>query len=49
MLRDAGSPGVQKQIVKHGNLLGMEDHYQQTLLDLENVIKVTSTEMDVFN
>ncbi|KAJ8263224.1 hypothetical protein COCON_G00156810 [Conger conger] len=39
MLRDAGSPGVQKQIVKPESLKGMEDHYQQTLLELENVIK----------
>ncbi|KAG9354818.1 hypothetical protein JZ751_001531 [Albula glossodonta] len=39
MVRDAGSPGIQKQIVKPENLKGMEPHYQQTLLELENVIK----------
>ncbi|KAJ8401062.1 hypothetical protein AAFF_G00390190 [Aldrovandia affinis] len=39
MLRDAGSPGVQKQIVKPENLKGMELRYQQILMELENVIK----------
>ncbi|XP_035291618.1 ATP-dependent RNA helicase DDX51 isoform X1 [Anguilla anguilla] len=39
MVRDAGSPGVQKQIVKPENLKGMEGRYQQILLELENVIK----------
>ncbi|KAJ8285848.1 hypothetical protein GJAV_G00031630 [Gymnothorax javanicus] len=43
MLRDAGSPDLQKQIVKPENLKSMEEHYQQTLLELENVIKEERT------
>ncbi|KAG7480664.1 hypothetical protein MATL_G00058650 [Megalops atlanticus] len=39
MVRDAGSPGIQRQIVKPENLTGMELDYQQTLLKLEDVIK----------
>uniref|UniRef100_A0A8C7S1Q2 ATP-dependent RNA helicase n=1 Tax=Oncorhynchus mykiss TaxID=8022 RepID=A0A8C7S1Q2_ONCMY len=40
MVKDAGSPGIHKQIVKPGNLKSMEPCYQQTLLELGNTIKV---------
>lgn len=42
MVVEAGSPGIQKQIVKPKNLKGMEARYQQTLQELANVIKVAS-------
>ncbi|XP_033504917.1 ATP-dependent RNA helicase DDX51 [Epinephelus lanceolatus] len=39
MVVEAGSPGIQKQIVKPENLKGMEARYEQTLQELANVIK----------
>uniref|UniRef100_UPI0037E808B3 ATP-dependent RNA helicase DDX51 n=1 Tax=Semicossyphus pulcher TaxID=241346 RepID=UPI0037E808B3 len=39
MVEEAGSPGIQKQIVKPENLKGMEARYEQTLQELANVIK----------
>lgn len=39
MVVDAGSPGIQKQIVKPENLKSMEARYEQTLQELANVIK----------
>ncbi|XP_073334870.1 ATP-dependent RNA helicase DDX51 [Pagrus major] len=39
MVVEAGSPGIQKQIVKPENLKGMEARYKQTLQELANVIK----------
>lgn len=42
MVVEAGSPGVQKQIVKPENLKGMEARYEQTLQELANAIKVPS-------
>ncbi|CAB1321909.1 unnamed protein product [Coregonus sp. 'balchen'] len=39
MVKDAGSPGIHKQIVKPGSLKSMEPRYQQTLLELGNTIK----------
>uniref|UniRef100_A0A8C9Y7Q6 ATP-dependent RNA helicase n=1 Tax=Sander lucioperca TaxID=283035 RepID=A0A8C9Y7Q6_SANLU len=43
MVVEAGSPGIQKQIVKPENLKGMEARYEQTLQELANVIKVPSS------
>lgn len=42
MVVEAGSPGIQKQIVKPKNLKDMEARYEQTLQGLANVIKVAS-------
>jgi len=42
MVVEAGSPGIQKQIVKPETLKGMEARYEQTLQELANVIKVPS-------
>uniref|UniRef100_A0A8C4DUX6 ATP-dependent RNA helicase n=1 Tax=Dicentrarchus labrax TaxID=13489 RepID=A0A8C4DUX6_DICLA len=42
MVVEAGSPGIQKQIVKPENLKGMEARYEQTLQELANAIKVPS-------
>ncbi|XP_038582407.1 ATP-dependent RNA helicase DDX51 isoform X2 [Micropterus salmoides] len=39
MVVEAGSPGIQKQIVKPENLKGMEARYEETLQELANVIK----------
>ncbi|XP_068565125.1 ATP-dependent RNA helicase DDX51 [Cebidichthys violaceus] len=39
MVVEAGTPGIQKQIVKPENLKGMEARYQQTLQELANAIK----------
>lgn len=39
MVKDAGSPGIHKQIVMPGNLKSMEPRYEQTLLELGNTIK----------
>lgn len=39
MVVEAGSPGIQKQIVKPDNLKGMEARYEQTLQELATVIK----------
>lgn len=39
MVVEAGSPGIQKQIVKPENLKCMEVRYEQTLQELANVIK----------
>ncbi|XP_068187611.1 ATP-dependent RNA helicase DDX51 [Antennarius striatus] len=39
MVVEAGSPGIQKQIVKPENLKGMEARYEQTLQELADVIK----------
>uniref|UniRef100_A0A8D3B729 ATP-dependent RNA helicase n=1 Tax=Scophthalmus maximus TaxID=52904 RepID=A0A8D3B729_SCOMX len=42
MVAEAGSPGIQKQIVKPENLQTMEARYEQTLRELEKVVKVLS-------
>uniref|UniRef100_UPI003AAF0899 ATP-dependent RNA helicase DDX51 n=1 Tax=Centroberyx gerrardi TaxID=166262 RepID=UPI003AAF0899 len=39
MVVEAGSPGINKQIVKPENLKSMEARYEQTLQELANVIK----------
>ncbi|KAM4633636.1 ATP-dependent RNA helicase DDX51 isoform 2-T2 [Polymixia lowei] len=39
MVVDAGSPGIQKHMVKPESLKSMEAHYEQTLRELANVIK----------
>ncbi|KAM6906126.1 ATP-dependent RNA helicase DDX51 [Lycodopsis pacificus] len=39
MVVEAGTPGIQKHIVKPGNLKGMEARYEQTLQELANAIK----------
>eukprot|EP00064_Thunnus_orientalis_P011024 superscaffoldBa00001553_g11054 len=39
MVVEAGSPGIQKQIIKPENLKSMEARYEQTLQELANVIK----------
>ncbi|XP_047184413.1 ATP-dependent RNA helicase DDX51 [Scophthalmus maximus] len=39
MVAEAGSPGIQKQIVKPENLQTMEARYEQTLRELEKVVK----------
>uniref|UniRef100_A0A8C4DTQ4 ATP-dependent RNA helicase n=1 Tax=Dicentrarchus labrax TaxID=13489 RepID=A0A8C4DTQ4_DICLA len=39
MVVEAGSPGIQKQIVKPENLKGMEARYEQTLQELANSVK----------
>ncbi|XP_074541784.1 ATP-dependent RNA helicase DDX51 [Halichoeres trimaculatus] len=39
MVQEAGSPGIQKQIVKPENLKSMEARYEQTLQELADVIK----------
>lgn len=41
MVKDAGSPGIQKQIVKPENLKSLEARYEHTLQELANAIKVT--------
>lgn len=40
MVMDAGSPGIQKQIVKPESLKGMEGRYERVLQELAGVIKV---------
>lgn len=40
MVMDAGSPGIQKQIVKSQSLKGMEGRYERALQQLARVIKV---------
>uniref|UniRef100_A0A8C9W9R0 ATP-dependent RNA helicase n=1 Tax=Scleropages formosus TaxID=113540 RepID=A0A8C9W9R0_SCLFO len=40
MLKDAGSPGIQKQIIKAENLKTLEAHYEKVLLELKKVTKV---------
>uniref|UniRef100_A0A673XLB7 ATP-dependent RNA helicase n=1 Tax=Salmo trutta TaxID=8032 RepID=A0A673XLB7_SALTR len=44
MVKDAGSPGIHKQIVMPGNLKSMEPRYEQTLLELGNTIKVVDSD-----
>lgn len=39
MVVEAGSPGIQKQIVKPESLKGMEARYEQTLEELANIVK----------
>ncbi|XP_061646137.1 ATP-dependent RNA helicase DDX51 [Phyllopteryx taeniolatus] len=39
MVMEAGSPGIQKQIVKPANLRSLEGRYEQTLQELAAVIK----------
>ncbi|XP_018555267.1 ATP-dependent RNA helicase DDX51 [Lates calcarifer] len=43
MVVEAGSPGIQKQVVKPENLKSMEARYEQTLQELANVIKDEKT------
>lgn len=40
MVMDAGSPGIQKQIVKSESLKGMEGRYERALQELAQAIKV---------
>lgn len=40
MVMEAGSPGVQKQLVKPESLKGMEERYEVVLQELADVIKV---------
>ncbi|PWA20030.1 hypothetical protein CCH79_00016059 [Gambusia affinis] len=40
MVMEAGSPGIQKQMVKPESLKGMEERYQVVLQELADVIKV---------
>lgn len=42
MVEDAGSPGIEKQIVRQKNLTSLEARYEETLQELANVIKVTA-------
>lgn len=42
MVEDAGSPGIEKQIVRQKNLKSLEARYEETLQELANVIKVTA-------
>uniref|UniRef100_A0A672Z9K1 ATP-dependent RNA helicase n=1 Tax=Sphaeramia orbicularis TaxID=375764 RepID=A0A672Z9K1_9TELE len=39
MVMEAGSPGIHKQIIKAESLKGMEERYQQTLRELQEVIR----------
>ncbi|XP_028295961.1 ATP-dependent RNA helicase DDX51 [Gouania willdenowi] len=39
MLSDAGSPGIQKQMVKPESMKSLEERYEQTLHELADVIK----------
>uniref|UniRef100_A0A3Q2D893 ATP-dependent RNA helicase n=1 Tax=Cyprinodon variegatus TaxID=28743 RepID=A0A3Q2D893_CYPVA len=39
MVKDAGSPGIQKQIIKPESLKGMEARYEEILQELADVIK----------
>lgn len=39
MVMDAGSPGIQKQMIKPESLKGMEDRYEEVLQELADVIK----------
>lgn len=41
MVAEAGSSGIQKQMVKPASLKGMEARYEQILQELANVIKVS--------
>lgn len=41
MVQEAGSPGLQKQIVKPESLKSMEERYEGTLQELAGVVKVT--------
>lgn len=40
MVKDAGSSGIEKQIIGQKNLKSLEARYEQTLQQLANVIKV---------
>lgn len=42
MVVEAGSPGLQKQIVKPESLKSMEERYEETLQELAAVVKVTA-------
>uniref|UniRef100_A0A8C1YS49 ATP-dependent RNA helicase n=1 Tax=Cyprinus carpio TaxID=7962 RepID=A0A8C1YS49_CYPCA len=44
MVRDAGSPGIQRHFVKPQALRSMETRYEQTLAELGNVVKVKANE-----
>lgn len=43
MVMDAGSPGIQKQIVKSESLKGMEGRYERVLQELAEAIKVNTS------
>uniref|UniRef100_A0A3P9PPK1 ATP-dependent RNA helicase n=1 Tax=Poecilia reticulata TaxID=8081 RepID=A0A3P9PPK1_POERE len=43
MVMEAGSPGIQKQLVKPECLKGMEERYEGVLQELADVIKVTAS------
>lgn len=49
MVMEAGSPGIQKQMVKPESLKSMEERYEQTLQKLADVIKVTYKKHPLFN
>jgi len=40
MVTEAGTPGIQKQIVKPQNLKGMEARYEHALQELADAVKV---------
>lgn len=42
MVKDAGSPGIKRQIIGQKNLKSFEAQYEQALQQLGNVIKVTA-------
>lgn len=42
MVLDAGSPGIQRQIVQPESLKGMEACYEQTLVELGKTVKVNT-------
>lgn len=42
MVKDAGSPGIEKQIIGQKNLKSLEAQYEQTLQQLAIVIKVSA-------
>uniref|UniRef100_A0A8C2F049 ATP-dependent RNA helicase n=1 Tax=Cyprinus carpio TaxID=7962 RepID=A0A8C2F049_CYPCA len=44
MVRDAGSPGIQRHFVKPQALRSMETRYEQTLAELGKVVKVKANE-----
>lgn len=47
MVRDAGSPSLQKQTIKPESLKGMESRYEDVLIELGRVIKVKDSVSDI--
>uniref|UniRef100_A0A3B4B147 Helicase C-terminal domain-containing protein n=1 Tax=Periophthalmus magnuspinnatus TaxID=409849 RepID=A0A3B4B147_9GOBI len=48
MVREAGSPGIQKQMVKPELLKSLEERYEQALRELAGIIKVQHTEISFY-